>query len=231
MGKNKLRKFREVDRFENVLEMTDFDTENEKPVGRWNEEIFEAKQPITLELACGKGEYTVALAERFPERNFIGVDIKGARIWNGAKRALDADMENVRFLRTPIDHLASYFAKDEISEIWITFPDPFLRRSKRLKRLTSPKFLEIYKSVMKPEGWINLKTDSRELYDYTLEVIEATECPLVDQVPDVYAERPDDEILTIKTAFERKHLERGRTITYLKFGLPQKRLANPKMVG
>jgi len=232
MSKNKLKKFKEVTAFSNTIELTDFqDNAREKPAGRWNSEVFENENPIIVELACGKGEYTCTLAQEFPDYNYVGIDIKGARIWKGAKRALDNDWENVRFLRIYIDHLAEYFAPDEIHGIWITFPDPYPRRSKRLKRLTSPKFLEIYKKVMQPDGLIHFKTDSDSLFQYTLSVIEAMACPLYRRVDDIYGTRPDDELLTTKTYYEKKHLANGKTIKYLEFGLPRKMVENPKKIG
>lgn len=220
MSKGKLEKFEEVSEFENTLELTDFqDDVSQKPKGRWNSDIFQNDNPIVFELACGKGEYTLELARRNPNRNYIGIDIKGARIWKGAKKALEEGLENVRFMRMYIDHLDEYFAPKEIDEIWITFPDPYPRKPDQNKRLTSPKFLNIYKKVVKPETSIHFKTDDDELFDYTLNVLEEFDCEIQDVVHNIYKERPGDPLLTHKTYYERKHLEKGRTISYCKFCL------------
>lgn len=218
MGKDKLKRFRDVDQFDNVFEYTDFEN-TLKPKGRWHHDIFKNSNPIVLELACGKGEYTLNLARKYPEKNFIGIDIKGARIWRGAKTALEEPLTNVRFIRMYIDHLDEYFANGEVEEIWITFPDPYLRKSKSSKRLTSPKFQKIYRSLLKPEGTIHLKTDSDFLFNYSLEVISEEECKLINRVDDVYRERPDDPLLGIKTFYEKMHLKKGKTIHYLSFKL------------
>ena len=218
MGKDKLRRFGEVDKFENVFEFTDF-SEKPKPKGRWHKDIFKNDNPIILELACGKGEYTLNLARQFPVKNFIGIDIKGARIWRGAKTALQDQLDNVRFVRMYIDHLDEYFEKDEIDEIWITFPDPYPRKSKRSKRLTSPKFQNIYNSLLKKDGVIHLKTDSDFLYNYTLKTISEERCRLYENIDDVYKEKPNDPLLTIKTFYEQMHLKKGKTIHYLSFRL------------
>lgn len=222
MGKNKLERFAEVAEFEHVLELTDFrDDDTPKPRGRWDEDIFGNDHPIVLELACGKGEYTLELAAKNPDKNFVGVDIKGARLWKGAKRALDRDLENVRFLRIYIDHLNEYFAPGEVQEMWITFPDPYLKWSNRSKRLTSPKFLGIYQKVLAKEGSIHFKTDSDQLWEFTNQVMEQEQCRVLDRVDDVYKERPDDPLLTIQTYFEKKHLKNNKTIKYLHFKLPK----------
>ncbi len=218
MGKDKLRRFDEVDKFENVFEFTDF-SEKPKPKGRWHKDIFKNDNPIILELACGKGEYTLNLARQFPVKNFIGIDIKGARIWRGAKTALQEQLDNVRFIRMYIDHLDEYFENDEIDEIWITFPDPYPRKSKRSKRLTSPKFQNIYNSLLKKDGVIHLKTDSDFLYNYTLKTISEERCRLYENIDDVYKEKPNDPLLTIKTFYEQMHLKKGKTIHYLSFRL------------
>ncbi|MFH5833450.1 tRNA (guanosine(46)-N7)-methyltransferase TrmB [Halalkalibaculum sp. DA3122] len=221
MGKNKLERFAEIAEFEHVMELTDFqEADKKKPKGRWSEDIFENDHPITLELACGKGEYTLELARRNPGKNYIGIDIKGARIWKGAKRALERELSNVRFLRIYIDHLDEYFAPGEVEEIWITFPDPYPKWSDRNKRLTAPKFLAIYQKVLKEDGLIHFKTDSDALWDFSKNVIRQ-ECRLVDLVEDVYQERADDPLLTTQTYYEKKHLENGKTIKYMKFRLPR----------
>ncbi|WP_372636133.1 tRNA (guanosine(46)-N7)-methyltransferase TrmB [Fodinibius sp.] len=221
MGRNKLERFEDITAFENVLEYTDFrETEVPVPRGRWNSDIFEKEQPIVLELACGKGEYSLALSEEYPGKNIIGVDIKGARIWKGAREALQSNRGNVRFLRIYIDHLDEYFAPGEVEDLWITFPDPYPRGSDRNKRLTSPKFLNIYQNILQRDGSIRLKTDSDQLFSYTRRVIEKTGCRILERVENIYEERPGDPLLTQKTYFERKHLKKGKTISYLRFTLP-----------
>lgn len=220
MAKNKLEKFEDVAQFPNVFEYTDFE-DKPKPKGEWHRSIFKNDYPITLELACGKAEYTVNLARRFPERNFIGIDKKGWRIWTGAKTALDESLGNTHFMRIFIDHLEEYFAPGEVDEIWIIFPDPFLRESKESNRLTSPKFLKIYQNILKPGSTIHLKTDSLQLFSYTLDVIESENCDLEDRCDDVYKERPEDELLSIQTFYEKMHLEKGKTIRYVSFRLPE----------
>ena len=225
MGKNKLERFAEIAEFEHVLELTDFQEEDEeKPKGRWNNDLFENDNPIILEIACGKGEYTLELARRNPQTNFIGIDIKGARLWKGAKRALNQDLANVRFLRIYIDHLDEYFAPGEVHNMWITFPDPYPKYSDRNKRLTSPKFLATYQKVLDSDGIIHFKTDSDKLWDFTKNVVREEGCEVLDLVENIYQERPEDPLLTTKTYYEKKHLEDGKTIKYLKFRLPEEKI-------
>jgi len=220
MPTGKLERYREVSNFENVFEHTDYDEKGRTtPKGCWNEKVFENDNPIILELACGKGEYALKLSAKYPEKNIVGVDIKGARIWKGAKQALEKDRNNIRFLRIYIGCLEKYFASGEVGEIWIIFPDPYPRGSNRNKRLSSPRFLDIYANIMQPNGSIHLKTDSRSLVDYTRKVIQKRGARILDSVDDIYRERPEDELLTHKTYFEKKHLRKGRTISYLKFGI------------
>lgn len=211
MGKNKLKHFEEMLSFPNVFQL---DTRHK---GKWKE-VFQNDHAITLELACGKGEYTIGLAQLYPERNFIGVDIKGARIYTGAKMAIETGLENVRFLRTQIDHLPQYFETGEVEHIWITFPDPHLRESRTRHRLTSPWFLSIYKQVLAPGGIIHLKTDSDVLYKYTLEVIDDLGLKKAASTPDVYSEAHSAE-LDIQTYYERRHRSEGKTIKYVAFQL------------
>lgn len=221
MGKNKLKRFEDIDRFENVIEWTDFQNGTKsKPKGRWGRDIFQNDHPIVLELACGKGVYTVELAKREPVRNYIGIDIKGSRIWKGARRAKEENLDNVRFLRMYIDHLQEYFETGEVDEIWITFPDPYRRGGNRNKRLTSPKFLAIYQTIIKKAGTIHLKTDSDDLYNFSKKAVENFGGEIISFVDDIYNERADDELLTIQTDFESKHLEEDKSIKYLQFQLP-----------
>jgi len=218
MSKGKLERFAELKTFNNVFEYPDYPPD--KPFflkGKWRSGYFKNDKPITLELACGKGEYTIALAKKYPDRNFIGIDIKGARIWKGAKMALGEGLANVAFLRIFIDRLHNYFDKEEIDQIWITFPDPYPKKSKKNKRLTSSKFLNLYRNILKKEGQIHLKTDSELLYQFSLEMIKTEKCKVEESTEDLYNSSPTNEILTIKTYFELKHLEEGRRIKYLCF--------------
>lgn len=227
MSKGKLEKFEEVSQFENTLELTDFqDPETDKPQGRWHADVFGNENPIVFELACGKGKYTLELARRNPDKNYIGIDIKGDRIWRGAKTALDEGLDNVRFMRMYIDHLEEYFAPGEVSEAWITFPDPYPRSPDSNKRLTSPKFLNIYQNVLKPDATIQFKTDDDDLFSFTREVIEETGCELLDLMQDIHQKEVGDELITIKTDYEKRHLADGRTISYLKFMLPEEPILN-----
>jgi len=217
MGKNKLVRWQEVSEFDNVFEYTDYwQQEREKPKGKW-ERIFKNSNPIVAELACGKGEYTLNLARKYPDKNFIGIDIKGARIWVGAKQALEEKIGNVRFIRMFIDHIDDFFVHGEISEIWITFPDPYLKDKKVNKRLTSPVFLEKYDKVLKEGGLLHLKTDSVELFRYTLETLKSERWKIIKQLSDIYRDEPDNPLLNIRTYYEENHLKRGKTIKYIRF--------------
>lgn len=217
-----MEKFEEVAGFRNTLELTDFqDSRRLKPKGRWNEDIFENDHPIVCELACGKGSYTLELARRNPHINFVGIDIKGDRIWRGAKEALEQNLENVRFMRMYIDHLDEYFSPGEISSAWITFPDPYPRRPDRSNRLTSAKFLNIYHKVFVPGAHLHLKTDSKSLFEFSKSSVAKFGCKIHEVVDDIYAECPDSEVLTIKTYYEKRWLEKGKNIKYLHFSLPE----------
>ncbi len=185
--------------------------------GRWHADFFKNENPIVLELGCGKGEYTVGLAKLYPEKNFIGVDIKGSRIWTGAKESYQKDMKNVAFLRTGINLLQHFFDKDEVAEIWITFPDPQMKKTR--KRLTSSSFLSLYEYIMQPQGVVHLKTDSNFLYTYTKAIIEENRYAILAATENLYNDMPDDEILSIKTFYEQQWLARGLNIKYLKFQL------------
>ena len=221
MGKDKLRRFRENETFACFLQ-PDFDTvfRTDHPMkGNWNRDFFHNDNPIVLELGCGKGEYTVALAERDPHRNYIGIDIKGARMWRGAKTATEQGMTNVGFLRTRIEFINALFAAGEVAEIWITFPDPQLKTRRAGKRLTAPLFLERYAKFLRKDGRINLKTDSKHLYAYTNAVIAHYGLPCEVSNPDIYGSGFADEQLSVKTAYETRFLEMGLPITYTRFGL------------
>lgn len=213
MAQKKLQRFAELNTFPNVLQFP------EDMAGNWNT-FFHNNNPITLELACGKGEYAVGLGELYPERNFIGIDLKGNRIWVGAKRALQKELSNVAFLRTQIDQLNQYFSPGEVNEIWITFPDPQLRLSKAKKRLTHPKFLRLYQQILVPGGLIHLKTDSPVLYQFTKTVISLYGCDLHIDKDDVFAEAPVTEELRIKTHYESLDIAGSNKIHYLCFSLP-----------
>jgi tRNA (guanine-N7-)-methyltransferase len=214
MGQKKLVRFAAIKTFANVLQYP------EGMKGSWKN-FFHNENPLILELACGKGEYSVALGRENPNRNYIGVDIKGNRIYIGAKRALAEGLGNIAFLRAQIGQLTDYFAKDEVSEIWIIFPDPFLREGKAKNRLTHPRFLSLYQQVLKPGGRIHLKTDSEELYRFTQETLEAQHCTVHEDVADIYAKGRATGALAIQTHYEGLHLAEGRTIYYISFSLPE----------
>jgi tRNA (guanine-N7-)-methyltransferase len=188
--------------------------------GNWKD-FFNNNKPIVLELACGKGEYTVGLSALYPEKNFIGVEIKGNRLWAGAKISLANKTINVAFLRTQIDKINQYFKVNEVEEIWITFPDPHLRKSKARKRLTHPKFLRLYKQIIKPDGLIHLKTDSPELYYFTKMVIELYDLKIVTDYNNLYEEKDIKPDLKIKTHYESLDIAKSNTVFYLCFLLPE----------
>ncbi|MDR2118977.1 MAG: tRNA (guanosine(46)-N7)-methyltransferase TrmB [Tannerellaceae bacterium] len=217
MGKNKLAKFEMMAAYPHVFQYS-FDKLQEEGFalkGHWNEGFFNNTHPVVLELGCGKGEYTVGLGRLFPDTNFIGVDIKGARMWSGARESLEAGMTNVAFLRTRIELLPSFFAPGEVSEIWITFPDPQMKKPN--KRLTSAFFLHLYRQVLQAGGLIHLKTDSRFLYTYTAALVQANGLPIRLCTDDLYHSRPGDDLPAIRTYYEQQWLERGMTIKYLCF--------------
>jgi tRNA (guanine-N7-)-methyltransferase len=213
MGQKKLIRFAELNTFPNVLQYP------EGLKGKWNG-FFKNNNPITLELACGKGEYAVGLGQLYPHKNFIGVDQKGNRLWVGAKKALQQQLSNVAFLRIQIDQVNEYFEANEVSEIWITFPDPQLRTGKSKKRLTHPKFLRLYKQILVPGGFIHLKTDSPDLYRFTKLVIRRYNCDLVEDIDDVYKDIATRDDLKIKTYYESLDIAGSNRIQYLKFSLP-----------
>lgn len=213
MGQKKLVRFAAINKYKNVLQYP------QGMKGNWKD-YFHNTNPVTLELACGKGEYSVGLGRQHKDKNFIGVDIKGNRIYIGAKKALEEGLENVAFLRTHILQIEDYFEQGEVEAIWIIFPDPFLRESREKNRLTHPRFLYRYQRILKPGGIINLKTDSKELYDYTLEMIVETGCNIVENIADIYGKGKATGPLAIQTHYEGMHLAEGRTIYYLAFTLP-----------
>lgn len=220
MGKNKLQKFADLRTLPNVLQCPFMEWQQGGWVhaGAWAEEIFRNDHPLTLELGCGRGEYTLGLARRYPDRNFVGIDIKGNRIWNGATQAHREGLDNVRFLRTEIELLPHLFAPEEVDEIWITFPDPQMKKVR--KRLTSVAFLQRYRQILRPEGTVRLKTDSRFLYLFTKAVIAHNGLRMLKDLSDIYAEAPQESILrSIQTYYESQWLGRGISIKFLEFDL------------
>ena len=226
MRKSKLQRFAELNTFPNVLQNFNFmepvvvDHENKivDPKGKWNN-IFKNNNPVILELACGKGEYTCEMAIADPARNYIGVDVKGNRMHRGAKRALEQNISNAFFLRTDINILPVFFEANEVNEIWITFPDPHLKKGKEQKRLTSERFLNYYKQVLKPGGIIHLKTDDPTLYEFTLQTIAELKLKLLYADNDIYSKPLPHPFLEIKTYYEKMHLAEGRKIKYIEFKL------------
>lgn len=220
MSKRKLQRFAEMETFSNVFqpEFKSIFNTNFYLKGNWHKMCFENDNPIILELGCGKGEYTVGLASLFGEMNFIGIDIKGARIWKGARQALDQQLHNVRFIRTHIEQVSSFFGHNEVSEIWLTFPDP--QPKKKRKRLTSSRFLNAFSQFMKNNGIIHLKTDNHLLYHYTLELVKENQLKIRYETNDLYRSDFQNEILQIKTFYEQQFLDQGLNINYLSFELP-----------
>ncbi|MEE0267758.1 MAG: tRNA (guanosine(46)-N7)-methyltransferase TrmB [Bacteroidales bacterium] len=220
MGKNKLARFAENETFANLFQLTyeQITKEGFALKGKWNEEFFKNDNPIVLELGCGKGEYTVGLAKKYPNKNFIGIDIKGARLWRGCKTSNEDKMTNVAFVRTHIQMIESYFAENEVSEIWITFPDPQLKKPN--KRLTCERFLKLYKNILKQDGIVHLKTDSQELYEYTKdEVLIPSKREILYNTNDLYNSDFKEDVIEIQTFYESMYLKIGKPITYLKFKL------------
>lgn len=217
MSKNKLSKFAEIRELPNVIEVSYADLE-QAPFGyrgEWSHRFFGNDFPLVLELGCGKGEYTVGLAEHYPDRNFIGVDIKGARIWTGARSSYDLGIRNAAFLRTHIELLDRFFAPGEVSEIWLTFPDPQMKKQR--KRLTSTTFLEHYRHILKPDGRIHLKTDSNFLYHYTSSLVHLNGFPVEAETADLYDSPWADAAMGIRTYYEQQWLDRGMKIKFLSF--------------
>ena len=219
-SKNKLKKFNENLNFQNLFQPNrdDIFNSNFKFKGRWND-YFENSNPITLELGCGKGEYSFELAKKYHNRNFIGIDIKGARIWTGAKKSTNLKMNNICFIRTNIALIGNLFSDSEIDEIWITFPDPQLKFRRSSKRLTHPNFLKKYNKILKKSGVVHLKTDNQFLHAYTLGILDGQLHSIEYSSNDIYNSEHLNEHLEIKTYYEQKYLEKGMPITYVKFRL------------
>lgn len=219
MSKNKLEKFAENLTFPNFFQLPYEEiSKQDAPIkGNWHRDFFKNENPIILELGCGKGDYTIELAQRYPYKNFIGVDKKGSRMWKGCKFSVENQLSNAAFIRTQIQFLDNYFVENEVSEIWLTFPDPQPSRSKVSKRLTSSFFLDIYKKVLTPSGSIHLKTDNEVLFNYTLEVIEKLQYNLLEKNEDIYASEIVNCDLAIQTYYEKMWLAKGLKIYYLKF--------------
>lgn len=219
-SKNKLKRFRENETFGNVIQPTreELVENNFSMKGKWNQEYFKNDNPIILELGCGKGEYTIALAQRNPNINYIGIDIKGSRFWRGAKTAVEENLSNVAFLRTQIELIENAFASEEVSEIWITFPDPQIKYKRTKHRLTNAEFLQRYKNILKPEGIVNLKTDSEFMHGYTLGLLHGAGHEVLYANHHIYKnEGAPAEVTSIQTFYESQYLEQNKPITYIKF--------------
>lgn len=219
-SKNKLKRFKENETFSNVIQPTREEITNKEfhLKGKWAKEFFKNDLPIVLELGCGKGEYSVGLAKMYPEKNFLGIDIKGARFWRGAKTAVEEEMNNVGFLRTQIELIDLIFAENEVDEIWITFPDPQIKYKRTKHRLTNTEFLQKYKKILKPDGVVNLKTDSEFMHGYTLGLLHGEGHEILHANHDVYKNEYSPEVVIgIQTFYENQYLEENKKITYIKF--------------
>ncbi|HIB36548.1 tRNA (guanosine(46)-N7)-methyltransferase TrmB [Mesonia sp.] len=219
-SKNKLKRFKENETFSNVIQPTREEITNKEfhLKGKWAKEFFKNDLPIVLELGCGKGEYSVGLAKMYPEKNFLGIDIKGARFWRGAKTAVEEEMNNVGFLRTQIELIDLIFAENEVDEIWITFPDPQIKYKRTKHRLTNTEFLQKYKKILKSDGVVNLKTDSEFMHGYTLGLLHGEGHEILHANHDVYKnEYSPEEVIGIQTFYENQYLEENKKITYIKF--------------
>lgn len=223
MGKNKLSRFADNETFVNVFQPDFYSTRDNgfSLKGNWSAEQFQNDRPISLELGCGKGEYTIGLARKNDSHNFIGVDVKGARFWRGAKTAIEENLDHVSFLRIRIDQIANYFStEDNVNQIWITFPDPQPRESKEKKRLTSPEFLQRYRQFCAPDTIVNLKTDDRGLYEYTMQVVQDEKLQLIESSDDVYAQMPAEHpVAAIQTFYETMWLGMSKKIHLVSFRL------------
>lgn len=219
-SKNKLKRFRENETFDNVVQPSREEViENSlKLKGNWQKNFFKNENPLVLELGCGKGEYSVSLAKLYPEKNFLGIDIKGARFWRGAKIALEEDLQNVGFLRTQIELIDHIFDENEVDEIWITFPDPQIKYKRTKHRLTNTEFLQKYKKILKPDGFVHLKTDSEFMHGYTLGLLHGLGEIIEYAHHDVYGSQgAPDAVTNIQTFYENQYLEQGKKITYIRF--------------
>jgi tRNA (guanine-N7-)-methyltransferase len=219
-SKNKLKRFRENETFANVFQPSREELVNKEfeLKGNWNKTFFKNNNPLVLELGCGKGEYSVALAQKFPNKNFIGIDIKGARFWRGAKTAVEENIPNVAFIRAQIELIEDLFAQNEVDEIWITFPDPQIKYKRTKHRMTNAAFLQRYKNILNNNGIVNLKTDSEFMHGYTLGLLHGAEHEVLYANHDVYKqEGSPDEVTSIETFYEGQYLEQNKTITYIRF--------------
>ncbi|MEZ4888575.1 MAG: tRNA (guanosine(46)-N7)-methyltransferase TrmB [Chitinophagales bacterium] len=235
MSKGKLEKFSEISEMPHVFQNVNWripTLQNHKGEdvlmkGKWHSDFFQNDNPLILELACGYGEYTMAIAARYPDLNVIGIDVKGNRIWRGAKYVLDEGLKNAAFIRTQIEQLTDYFDAEEVSEIWLTFPDPRKEQRRAHKRLTAPRYLHLYRQILQKEGFVHLKTDSTLLYEYSLESLEQDNCKVVAHHRDVYADNLAQNLAandrnyqlatSVKTRYEKIHSEMGETIKYVRF--------------
>lgn len=227
MGKDKIKRFKENLTFASLVqpEFDEIFKKDYKLKGRWSADFFGNDKPLVVEMGCGRGEYSVELGRHYPDKNFIGIDIKGARLWRGAKSVTEEGIPNVAFLRTRIEFIESFFGENEISELWITFPDPQLRKTRVKKRLTAPEFLKMYARFLRTDGFINLKTDSQHLHEYTKAVIQENDLPVAECCNDIYpnAAKFVRELCTIQTTYEKRYLKEGMAITYIKFSLGEKK--------
>ena len=230
MGKNKQARWAELKGFDHVIEPP-FDEvfrHDHHLKGKWHSDWFGNNNPIVLELGCGKGEYSVGLARMYPDKNFIGIDIKGARMWKGAKESHNRKMLNVAFVRSRIELLGSFFAAGEVNEIWLTFPDPQPKRKREKKRLAGPVFLNLYRNFLKDNGIVHLKTDNTELFNYTLSLVKVNGLEIITSSTDLYSQLPGNPLLSIRTYYEEIFLKQGIPITYLAFRLPnEKEIISP----
>ncbi len=219
-SKNKLKRFKENETFDNVFQPSREEvTGGDFPLrGKWNNQYFTNVNPIVLELGCGKGEYTIGLAKLFPNKNFIGIDVKGARFWRGAKTAVETGLNNVAFVRTQIELIDHIFQEQEVDEIWITFPDPQIKYKRTKHRMTNPEFLQLYKKILKPDGVVNLKTDSEFMHGYTLGLLQGLGHEILYANHNIYKnEGSPAEVIGIQTFYENQYLEVNKAITYIRF--------------
>ena len=218
MGKNKLKRFEENETFTNLIQpKISYPPDDDLLKGKWKKDFFQNSNPLILELGCGRAEYTLGLARKFPQKNFIGIDWKGARIWRGAKTALEENLANTAFLRIQIQNICAFFAAGEVDELWITFPDPRMENTRVNRRMTSPRYLSYYRSIMPVDGIIHLKTDNKLFYEYTMEVICEEKLPVLMSEEDLYQKYSEDDVLSIQTTYENIWLKKGAKICYVQF--------------